>query len=103
MWMTKAYRGEYFFHFWDEHSSRNELVQAKNLSDFMKTIDMDNFYIHSDAAVDDISRQYFSNPKTTFELLKENSDSVFEAILKAQPRIDSFYFRAPEDEFKVSL
>lgn len=103
VWMTKAYRGEYFFHFWDGEVSRNELVSAKNLESFMKTINMAGFYIHSDSAVDDISRAYFQNPQTTFELLKNNPKTIFSEILKAQPRVDSFYFRAPEDEFKVSL
>lgn len=102
-WMTKAYRGEYFFHFWDGAVSRNELVAAKDLEKFMGSVDKSNFYIHSDTAIDDLSRGMLENVSTTHDLLKNKSQIIFPSILKSQTKVDSFYFRAPEDEFKVSI
>ena len=102
-WMTKAYRGEYFFHFWDEHTSRNELVAAKELEAFLQNVDKSNFYIHSDSAIDDFSRGLIPASYSTYDLLKEKSQIIFPIILHTQSKVDSYYFRAPEDEFKVSV
>lgn len=102
-WMTKAYRGEYFFHFWSGSEKRNELVAAKNLEEFLKTVDKSNFYIHSDSAIDEFSRKIIPEPKLTFELLRDHSKEIFSSVIKNQLKEDSYYFRAPEDEFKVSI
>lgn len=99
VWMTKAYRGEYFFHFWDGNEGRNELVSAKELEKFIGTVDKSNFYIHSESAIDDFSRDLVSDRKCTHDLLKTHSKSIFSQV---NSKLDSFYFRAPEDEFKVS-
>lgn len=103
VWMTKAYRGEYFFHLWESEKSKNELVSAKNLEAYLKDVDMSDFYIHSDSAIDELSRQYISHPQTTYDLLKDQSQKIFSSILNTKSKVDSFYFRAPEDEFKVSV
>lgn len=102
-WMTKAYRGEYFFHFWDESGSRNELVSVKEFESFIKTVDKANFYIHSDSAIDDLCRQHLHKVATTHELLENHSQIIFSQIIKSKSKVDSYYFRAPEDEFKVSV
>ena len=102
-WMTKAYRGEYFFHFWDGTESRNELVSSKDLEDFLNTVDKSSFYIHSGSAIDDFSRNILQKFSTTDDLLKSKSEIIFSSILKSSTKVDSFYFRAPEDEFKVSI
>jgi len=102
-WMTKAYRGEYFFHFWDGEIHRNELVAAKDLEGFLKTVDKSNFYIHSQSAIDDFSRSLLPECISTYDLLKEKSQIIFPLILNSQSKVDSYYFRAPEDEFKVSV
>jgi tRNA threonylcarbamoyladenosine biosynthesis protein TsaB len=103
VWMTKAYRGEYFFHFWDGSTSRNELVAAKDLPKFLESVDKSSFYIHSDSAIDELSRNLLQKTHTTCELLKNKPQSIFSTVLKSQMKVDSFYFRAPEDEFKVSI
>jgi tRNA threonylcarbamoyladenosine biosynthesis protein TsaB len=103
VWMTKAYRGEYFFHFWDGSNSRNELVASKDLENFLETVDKSSFYIHSDSAIDDFSRNLLGQCFTTSDLLKNKPQIIFSTILKSQSKVDSFYFRAPEDEFKVSI
>lgn len=103
VWMTKAYRGEYFFHFWENDSSRNELVPAKGLEEFLKSVDKSHFYIHSDSSIDDFSRNLISKYHTTHDLLKNHSKLILGSIVSTQSKVDSFYFRAPEDEFKVSI
>lgn len=103
VWMTKAYRGEYFFHLWDETSARNELVSAKELEAFMQNVDKSQIYIHSDSAIDELSRGLISNPIPTVDLLKTHSKDIFAHIIQAALKVDSYYFRAPEDEFKVSV
>ena len=102
-WMTKAYRGEYFFHFWDGEISRNELVAAKELEQFLQTVDKSNFYIHSQAAIDEFARNLIPACFSTYDLLKEKSQIIFSLILNSESKVDSYYFRAPEDEFKVSV
>ena len=103
IWMTKAYRGEYFFHLWNKEVSQNHLIAAKELEGFLSNVDKTSFYIHSENAIDDLSRGLIGERKTTLELLKDNSKNIFSKIINAQIKNESFYFRAPEDEFKVSL
>jgi len=103
VWMTKAYRGEYFFHFWDSTSSRNELVAAKDLEEFIKSVDMSNFYIHSESSIDDYSRKFLTSYLTTNELLEKYSPKILSSVILSDSKKESFYFRAPEDEFKVSI
>jgi tRNA threonylcarbamoyladenosine biosynthesis protein TsaB len=102
-WMTKAYRGEYFFHHWSEGSKYNKLISSNDLPSYLKDVDRSHFYIHSDSAIDDFSRELLGPYMTTTALLEANSKSVFSAVLDRSQKTESFYFRAPEDEFKVSL
>jgi tRNA threonylcarbamoyladenosine biosynthesis protein TsaB len=102
VWMTKAYRGEYFFHIWNGETARNELVSVKELEGFLKNVDKSHFYIHSDSAIDDFSRALIPAAISTVDLLKTHSQKIFSHIIKANSKVDSYYFRAPEDEFKVS-
>ena len=101
-WMTKAYRGEYFFHHWSGEKKENILVGSKELKDYMEKVDKSSFYIHSPSAVDDFSRQYFTSAVSVIDLIKGHPERIFKTILADKRHEDSFYFRAPEDEFKVS-
>ena len=102
VWMTKAYRGEYFFHIWDLSGSKNELVSTKGLEDFLSRIDISSLYIHSEAAIDDFSRSLLTDWISTQKLLRTHTQVLFSSILNSSLNHDSFYFRAPEDEFKLS-
>lgn len=102
-WMTKAYRGEYFFHHWNKTEKFNKLISTKDLSSYLKTVDKSNFYIHSDSAIDDLARELLGSYLTTTSLLENNPRVIFPAVLNESHKTESFYFRAPEDEFKVSL
>jgi tRNA threonylcarbamoyladenosine biosynthesis protein TsaB len=102
-WMTKAYRGEYFFHHWNGLSSENLLVSSKDLKTHLDSVDKSRFYIHSDTAIDDFSRDFIHSYQTSSSLLETRPQEIFKLIFSENRKSDSFYFRAPEDEFKVSL
>lgn len=101
-WMTKAYRGEYFFHCWSAEGHKNELISTKELEQYSINVSKSNFYIHSESGIDDFSKRLFLDSSTTHDLLRKNPNKIFSKLLNSTERPDSFYFRAPEDEFKVS-
>jgi tRNA threonylcarbamoyladenosine biosynthesis protein TsaB len=98
-WVTKAYRGEYFFHHWSGPDSTNELISAKELTAHPLA---HAAYVHSDSALDQALLDRFPGRISTFELLKHGPSPVFTKVLAEKMRRESFYFRAPEDEFRVS-
>jgi tRNA threonylcarbamoyladenosine biosynthesis protein TsaB len=95
-WFTKAYRGEYFFYRWNQQEATQELRSSKELS-----IDEDLVFIHSDISLDDLSRSLIKKTIETHELLKKMPEKIFPHVLMG-PKRELFYFRAPEDEFKVN-
>lgn len=101
-WMTKAYRGEYFFHTWSSEGQKNELISTSELEKYSLNISKSNFYIHSDSGIDEFSKRFFIDSSTTHDLLRKNPNKIFTELLNSTEKSDSFYFRAPEDEFKVS-
>jgi tRNA threonylcarbamoyladenosine biosynthesis protein TsaB len=100
-WFTKAYKGEYFLHEWRENDIKSELFSAKDVEEKMKSLKLPLF-IHSDSALDSLSLPHIKNAVSTSNLLKEKSEVIFKQILENEPHRESFYFRAPEDEFRVS-
>ncbi len=98
-WFTKAYRGEYFLYRWTGEESKQELLAAKDLAQGMGG---GQFFIHSDSSLDEKSSPYVHNPIMTMELLKEKPQEIFKPVLELKTQRESFYFRAPEDEFKVN-
>jgi tRNA threonylcarbamoyladenosine biosynthesis protein TsaB len=103
VWMTKAYRGEYFFHIWNESESKNELISTKELPNYLANLNQESIFVHSLSALDDFSRGFLNKYHTTSDVLRLQPQNVFEFILKNNLKEESYYFRAPEDEFKVSL
>lgn len=101
-WMTKAYRGEYFFHEWDQGVSSNILITESELPEFIEKLSDRKAFIHSDTALDEISRKLLSEVTDTHSLLRTRSKDIFKKIIAQDSRVDSYYFRAPEDEFRVS-
>lgn len=85
-WVTKAYRGEYFMH--DLATGENHLVAQ---------VALEEAFIHSPAAID------IPIPKTisTLELIKLNP-SLLCKVVKTNQQRESYYFRAPEDEFRTA-
>ena len=101
-WMTKAYRGEYFFHRWDLNDKSNILVTESELPSFIEKLKEERAFIHSDTALDEISRNLLKDATDTHSLLRNRSKDIFKKIIAENSRVDSYYFRAPEDEFRVS-
>jgi tRNA threonylcarbamoyladenosine biosynthesis protein TsaB len=97
-WFTKAYRGEYFFYRWSGEANSQELKTAKELE---TSIADDQFFIHSPGSLDAISSALIKDPIETHDLLKQHPQKIFSHVVKGMRR-DPFYFRAPEDEFKVN-
>ncbi len=97
-WFTKAYRGEYFLYRWDRDSSSKRLISTSELSGAI--ID-DTYFIHSGASLDSLSTPLLLNPISTAELIRLAPQKIFTEVLKGGV-CEPFYFRAPEDEFKVN-
>ena len=98
IWFTKAYRGEYFFYRWDREVFSQELKAASELS---QSITSEQFFIHSPGSLDTISAELIKSPIETHELLQKHPQKIFPHIVTGLRR-EPFYFRAPEDEFKVN-
>lgn len=97
-WVTKAYRGEYFVH--DISKKENHLIASRDLADFL--VDKSPIYIHSDKAIDQLVKDHVSSFVTTQELLEKNPQ-VIKALIEQNSQRESYYFRAPEDEFRTSV
>lgn len=98
-WFTKAYRGEYYYYHWDRAESNQELLTTKEIKSGFKG---QQIFIHSQASLDSISTALISQPIETTDLLKKHPKEIFEQVIKNSLKRESFYFRAPEDEFKVN-
>lgn len=99
-WMTKAYRGEYFFCEWKGEKKTISLIEAKDLEQYMQGLSQ--VFIHSPAALDEKSRALVNSSQETIEIIKNHPQKVFHRILSEKSKRESYYFRAPEDEFRVS-
>lgn len=96
VWFTKAYRGEYFLYQWASDKSEQKLLGAKDL-----IIPEQQIFIHSELSLDNLTTPLITNPVRTIDLIKDYPGKIFKEVLKGTKR-DPFYFRAPEDEFKVN-
>lgn len=99
-WVTKAYRGEYFFYEWDKGSEAQNLLSTKDLETVKCKGDL---FIHSQTSIDEKLSSLAKGAQETSDLVKKSPRPIFQTILKNQWVKKSFYFRAPEDEFKVSV
>lgn len=99
-WFTKAYRGEYFFHHWRNEDVKSDLVSLADLP--TKMLDVKDVYIHSIRALDEVSTHLLKEPTATLDLLKANPHKIFSQVLAKNLKRESFYFRAPEDEFRMN-
>jgi tRNA threonylcarbamoyladenosine biosynthesis protein TsaB len=98
-WFTKAYRGEYFYYHWDNSGSKQELLSVKEIEKGLKG---QQIFIHSRASMDAVSSALISRPIETTDLLQKHSKEIFSQVINNNLKRESFYFRAPEDEFKVN-
>lgn len=99
-WITKAYRGEYFLHSWESGKIKSQMIATKDLADHLK--DVENVYIHSLPALDALALDLIKTSISTSELLQNEPQKIFDQVLNQKLKRESFYFRAPEDEFKAN-
>jgi tRNA threonylcarbamoyladenosine biosynthesis protein TsaB len=97
VWITKAYRGEYLIHSWDPVNKTDLLISDTELNNHLSQLE--NAFIHSESAIDDKILKNLKEFQTTQSLIQKYPDKIFKEIISQEP---SYYFRAPEDEFKVS-
>lgn len=98
-WFTKAYRGEYFLFHWKGKEERSELISVKELAG--KLISEGHYFIHSKASIDSHSEGYLTKAVMTSSLIKTHPKIIFQNVLGREKQ-EPYYFRAPEDEFKVN-
>ncbi len=98
VWFTKAYRGEYFLHKWTESQWSQCLINANQIKDHVGS---EQFFVHSSVSLDTVSQLLVENPIHSSDLLKKHPKKIFEKALVSHKR-EPFYFRPPEDEFKVN-
>jgi tRNA threonylcarbamoyladenosine biosynthesis protein TsaB len=100
VWMTKAYRGEYFFHHWSGSDSKNVLITSSELPGYLEKIE--EVFIHSASSLDELALKHIRKYKTTYDLMRVEAPGLFQKVIEQKLSRESFYFRAPEDEFRVS-
>lgn len=99
-WFTKAYRGEYFLYQWNQTESSYKLLTTKEVPEVLSK--EETVFIHSDISLDEFSRKNIREAKQTLDLLKSRPEIIFKNVLDHKLARESFYFRAPEDEFKAN-
>lgn len=95
MWITKAYRGEYFVHSWGDQGEKSELFKIEDFN--LNFIKESHSFIHSKQAFD-----LEINAQNTLDLIKTNPSIIFKKVLDLKLKKEVFYFRAPEDEFRMN-
>lgn len=100
VWMTKAYRGEYFFHHWSGSDLKNVLISSSELPEYLEKIE--KVFIHSAFSLDDLALKHIQKYETTYDLMQAEAPALFKQVTEKRLSRESFYFRAPEDEFRVS-
>ena len=98
LWFTKAYRGEYFIHQWGHDKVSQKLIAVKEIDTHIEDV---KHFIHSEASLDQHSSSVLRDPIHTSDLILKHSFEIFTEVLNAEKK-EPFYFRAPEDEFKVN-
>lgn len=96
-WVTKAYRGEYFFYEWSGNSGKVRLLESKDLF-----IPEGEIFIHSETSLDEKLKPVAVNAFSSSELLRNEPRKIFSHVLTEKLKRESYYFRAPEDEFRMN-
>jgi tRNA A37 threonylcarbamoyladenosine modification protein TsaB len=101
IWMTKAYRGEYFIYKYENTNGEKILVSENddvtNLVEGFKIFVPDYFILNQDSFFNKLNVKIFSIPYSVDLLLE-----IFSFSKKEKSSHPLYYFRLPEEEFKVS-
>lgn len=99
-WITKAYRGETFIHSYENGQDHFELIRDKDFNQRMEQMTLKK-WIHCASSMSKV--EHSIDFALTSDALQKNPKKIIAQILSQTPREKPFYFRALEDEFKVSL
>lgn len=99
-WFTKAYRGEYFLAEWSHGVLKQRNIPVTELERTL--VNIPKLYIHAESSLDEGSLKLIKRSVSTQDLLKASPKEIFSQVIAAKLDRDSFYFRAPEDEFKAN-
>lgn len=105
IWMTKAYRGEYFFFLWQRETEEKYLLKESELADHIekwKALAIP-FFIHQESAIDEKLKNLIPSYQETFSFIQDRPQIFYAHIMNLQSQEPSYYFRPPEDEFRPSL
>jgi tRNA threonylcarbamoyladenosine biosynthesis protein TsaB len=94
-WITKAYRGEYFIHSWNGDHSSNDLIQSSLIQQRIEQ--SEKKFIHCSSALD-----IETDAMKTLDLIQHVPQKIFSLVLEQKLKKEIFYFRAPEDEFRMN-
>lgn len=96
-WISRAFKGEIFLYEWREGEVRTSLHAESELAKIQEQLkdELGEFWTHYSESFPEI-------PKSTGDLLKEDSKKLFSLVASNQLREKPFYYRSLENEFTVS-
>ncbi len=105
LWMTKAYRGEYFFYLWNQDKEEKFLLQESELAAHFEKWNKLGvpFFVHQESAIDEKLKKHLTSYQETVTFIETAPQKLFHHVIGSQSYEPSYYFRAPEDEFRPSL
>ena len=102
VWLTKAYRGEYFLHEWKGVHHAQHLLSQDELFHHWQTYEQRSCFVHSEISLDEFSKKLLGPVVHTSDLLQQVPQKIFPHLLHQSLKKTAFYFRPPEDEFRVN-
>lgn len=90
VWVTNAFKGEVFVYNWNKDEVSKELVDLASFS----IVDESLLYTLSS------DQKNFENLKSTKDMIKNNSEVLFQKVYDLKLREAPYYFRTLEQEFK---
>jgi tRNA threonylcarbamoyladenosine biosynthesis protein TsaB len=96
-WISRAFKGEIFLYEWRAGEVKTSLHDESELPRIESELkaELGEFWTHYNESFPEI-------PKSTGELLKNNSQKLFSYVADSQLREKPFYYRSLEKEFTVS-
>lgn len=96
LWYSNAFKSEYFVYSWSAGAATHSLVNEDELKKMV-----------ADSAVNCYTHFLTEGPTplchSTSELLKNHPEAVFKAVVESRKRVQAFYYRELEQEFKASF
>lgn len=92
IWISNAFKGEYFVFEWDEKNTKSSLVKAQEMEAVLKSTPE----IYSSFLVKGIDMDI----KFTSKLIYKNSSKLFSKIVAEEMKSPLYYYRTVEEEYK---